>query len=240
LSALWVHVEELAGGDRVSLGADEVRHVGSRRLREGDALVAFDGRGATAPARVVRLARSSVEIELAEVERHAPIETGFVLASAIPKGERLSTMLSMLVQLGLECWQPLVLEDSAVRRIDVEAPRLRRIVIEGCKVARRPWAMRLLPPLGLDEALDRRPAEAAIYHGDREGGAVGIEAGPGWLFIGPEAGFSDRERARLAAAGAKACQLGTHNLRIETAAIAGAVAHFLARAGATEGGRGHG
>jgi 16S rRNA (uracil1498-N3)-methyltransferase len=240
LSALWVHLKELAGGGRVSLGADEARHVVSRRLRQGDALVAFDARGATAPARVVRLARRAVEIELAGVERHAPAETGFVLASAIPKGERLSTMLSMLVQLGLESWQPLVLEDSAVRRIDVEAPRLRRIVIEGCKVARRPWAMRLLPPLGLEEALARRPAEAALYHGDREGGAPGIDAGPGWLFVGPEAGFSARERATLAAAGAKACRLGAHNLRIETAAVAGAVAHFLSREGAPEGGRGDG
>ena len=42
------------------------------------------------------------------------------------------------------------------------------------------------------------------------------------VFVGPEAGFSEEERASLRAAGAEALSFADFNLRIETAAIAAA------------------
>ena len=93
----------------------------------------------------------------------APSE-GPVIASAVPKGDRLSTMLQMLSQLGVRVWQPLVLEHSVVRRVDPEAARLRRILVESAKLARRPWLLEIRPPLGLDALLaapqQGRPASA--------------------------------------------------------------------------------
>lgn len=240
MSELWCHVEVLQGPGRVVLAAEEARHVVSRRLRVGETLVVFDGRGRVAEARIESMTKRAVELEVAvprEVDRPG---SGFVLASAIPKGDRLSTMLQMLSQLGVETWQPLLLEESAVRKLDPEAPRLQRILIESCKVARRPHAMHVLPPTGLGEAL--AAASGSIWFGDRlagsqsdasndsasEPGGVGLAADAGLLLIGPEAGFSDSERASILAAGGRPCAFAPHNLRIETAAIAGAVAYHLA------------
>lgn len=223
MSLLWVHVPELVDEARIALPPEEIRHVVSRRLREGDELVAFDGAGATATGRIERLSKRTVEIRLGTVERDPPPPMRFGLAAAIPKGERLAAMLPMLIQLGLEVWQPLILAESVVRSLDPEGARLRRIGIESCKVARRPWRMRIRPPISLEEALDGRMGEATLFFGDRLGARGGLDPAPAWVFIGPEAGFSEDERRALAAAGAQPRCFGPHNLRIETAAVAATV-----------------
>lgn len=233
MSPLWVWVEDLAAsasasGGVITLSSDEARHVSTRRLRVGETLVAFDGEGRTAQATVSGLARRAVTIEVEAVELAPAPDSALVLATAIPKGDRLSTMLQMCTQLGLEVWQPLVLEDSAIRTLDVEATRLRRVLIEGCKVARRPWAMRVLAPRTLADAIERCEAGATLLFGDQAGSAMRLDAGqPAWLFIGPEAGFSEAERATLRSVGARGVSLGQYNLRIETAAVA-AMAAFHA------------
>jgi 16S rRNA (uracil1498-N3)-methyltransferase len=230
MSEPWVWVEELALPGSIPLSSDEARHVAARRLRVADSLVVFDGRGHTAEARIESLGKSSsvVAVEsITEVERP---ESAFVLASAIPKGDRLSTMLQMLTQLGLDSWQPLVLDDSAVRKLDPNSKRLVRILIENCKVSRRPWLLDVRKPCSLEDALAGRSPGAAIYFGDREGEGTGFDASEGLTMIGPEAGFSASERRVLHDVGAQPRSLGTHNLRIETAAVAATVALHLARA----------
>jgi 16S rRNA (uracil1498-N3)-methyltransferase len=227
LSQFWAWVEDLVEPGSITLSPDESRHLATRRLRVGDECVVFDARGRTANARVLDIVRRAVCLDVGEIRVRPPPEIRFGLATAIPKGDRLSTMLQMWTQLGLDVWQPLILEDSAVRALDVEAPRLRRILIEACKVARRPWALRVAPPLRLDEALGRHAQNELLFYGDREGSPPDFGGGEGWVYIGPEAGFSASERARLVSAGARPIRFGEYNQRIETAAVA-AVAAFNA------------
>jgi 16S rRNA (uracil1498-N3)-methyltransferase len=241
MSRLWAWVETLEGAGPIVLPADEARHVAARRLRVGDPIVVFDGCGGTAGAEIEAISKKTVRAVASEVTRAPRPDTGFVLASAIPKGDRLSTMLQMFSQLGLETWQPLVLEDSAVRRLDADSARLHRILVESAKVARRPWLLEVRPTVSLERALAERPKHARVYFGEREGAAGGLEApgegDPGavarLVLIGPEAGFSERERALLAAAEAAPRRFAPHNLRIETAAVAAVVAANLAASGAT-------
>ena len=84
--------------------------------------------------------------------------------------------------------------------------------------------MRVDPPCSLDEVLSESTEEApsGVWFGDREGPSGASLAGARMIVIGPEAGFSDRERSILEASGARAVSFGPHNLRIETAAVAGA------------------
>lgn len=231
MSAFWVHVETeaLASGEGpVVLSSEEARHVQARRLRVGDALTAFDGEGQVASARVVSLARRETTIELDTVTRVARPDDDFVLASAVPKGDRLSTLLQMLTQLGVARWQPLVLDDSAVRKLEAGSPRLRRVLVESAKVARRPFMMEIDEPLDLAAALERHGGGAeTLWFGDREGEATGLPDTARLLLIGPEAGFSARERAWLERAGARPIAFSPYNLRIEVAAIAGATAHAI-------------
>lgn len=242
VSSLWAFVPDLNEAGSYVLDADEARHVTARRLRVGDGLVLFDGAGRTAEARVESLRKKSVEVvadsvEVAPAPSSGPVSSpdltaGCVLATAIPKGDRLSTMLQMLTQLGVTHWQPLVLQDSAVRALDPEAKRLRRILVESAKVARRPWLLCVKLPRDLGSVLDEYAGSDAesIYFGDRDGRADGLAPGARLVLIGPEAGFSEAERDLILRAGALPCAFSPHNLRIEVAAVGAAVALNLASA----------
>lgn len=232
MSALWVHVESLGAehgaSDLVTLSAEEARHVAARRLRIGDRLVAFDGEGRTADARIEAIGRRAVELRIEAVVRAPEPEDRWLLATAIPKGERMAVMLPMLTQLAVAVWQPLVLEESAVRELDVESPRLRRILVESAKLARRPWLLEVRPPCSLAALIDACGPDAGLCYGDREGDAAGLSADAAVVAIGPEAGFTPDEFRRLRAAGGRACSLGPHNMRIETAAVAAAAVRVAA------------
>ncbi len=229
MSNLWVFIESLAGTGIVRLSPDESRHVAARRLRAADSVVAFDGAGHTATARIESIGKRSVELLIDAIE-HVPAPADhWVLATAIPKGERLAGLLPMLVQLGVPVWQPLVLEDSAVRDLDVASARMQRVLVESAKVARRPWLLEVREPIGLDALLAEVESDRGVFYGDREGEAVGVDGDASLIAIGPEAGFSADELRRLRAAGARACSLGPHNMRIETAAVAAVAARFVAR-----------
>lgn len=233
MSHLWVFLESFGSSqgapDVVALSSDDSRHVAARRLRPGDAIVLFDGTGQIASAVIESIGRRAVEVRVGGVENVPPPSDPWVLATAIPKGERLATMLPMLVQLGVPTWQPLVLEDSAVRDLDIHSPRIRRILVESAKLARHPWLLELREPLGLGELLASARPGAEIGFGDREGGEIGVPAGASLIVIGPEAGFTADEIRRLRSAGARACSFGPHNMRIETAAAAAAATRFSAK-----------
>ncbi|MFK7894919.1 MAG: 16S rRNA (uracil(1498)-N(3))-methyltransferase [Myxococcota bacterium] len=227
MSLLWAFVPELAAAGEYVLDADESRHVTARRLRVGDALTLFNGAGSTGEARIEGLSKRAVQVVVERVEENSAPASACVLATAIPKGDRLSTMLQMLTQLGAASWQPLILADSAVRSLDPESKRLQRICVESAKVARRPWLLSVAKPCRLDELLEARASEGgdgAVFFGDREGAGSGLSASAELVLIGPEAGFTEEERARLLSAGALPCSFSPHNLRIEVAAIGAAVA----------------
>jgi 16S rRNA (uracil1498-N3)-methyltransferase len=228
VSDLWVFVESFGSSDAITLSADEARHVAARRLHPGDRLVAFDGAGGTAVARLDSIGKRAVEIRIEEVAYAAAPEGVWVLATAIPKGERLAVMLPMLSQLAVTVWQPLSLQESVVRDLDVASARLRRILVESAKLARRPWLLEIRPPCDLGQLLDAAGTGAGICFGDREGDRLGIPSDASVVAIGPEAGFTPEELRRLRSAGAQACRLGPHNMRIETAAVAAAATRFSA------------
>jgi 16S rRNA (uracil1498-N3)-methyltransferase len=236
VSAFWVHVERCEAAGSLVLSAEEARHVQARRLRVGDTLTAFDGAGRVAAARLVSAARRETTIELDAPVVHPRPQDPFVLASAVPKGDRLSTLLQMLTQLGVVRWQPLILDDSAVRSLDPDSPRLRRVLLESAKLARRPWCMGIEAPTDLEGALARwgRGGER-VWFGDVGGRSGALPPAAQLMLIGPEAGFSPRERGVLDGIAARAVALSDYNLRIEVAAIAAATAHRIGAAAASLG-----
>lgn len=227
MSEFWAYADLLPDEGPLALSPEESRHVSARRLRVGDALVAFDGRGKLGKARLESASKREAVVCVEEIREQPRGDAGFILASAIPKGDRLSSMLPMLSQLGLQTWQPLVLEESVAMRLDPSAPRLRRILIESAKVARRPWLLAVEVPCSLADAIARHGERGPIRFGDREGAPAGRSGDAGLMAIGPEAGFSAAEHALLRSSGAEAICLAPYNLRIETAAVAAAAVHVI-------------
>lgn len=228
-SSSWFHVADSSVPFRVgevrALDPQEARHaVGARRLRDGDAIVLFDGRGNVATARLMQRGEGAA---IEAVHHEPPPTPRVVVASAIPKGDRASTLIDMTTQLGLAAFVPLRCARSVAELTDALRVRLERIAVESCKQSRRAW----VPPI-LDEL---SPVEAVRFALAAESAAILLDpTGPPLgtlesqrkrsrisILVGPEGGFTDEERDAMIAAGAVTAALGEGILRIETAAVVG-------------------
>jgi 16S rRNA (uracil1498-N3)-methyltransferase len=170
-------------------------------------------------------------VSFAVRERLAPPEPRArttILASLI-RFERLEWILEKATELGVEKIVPVQaersergLERAAAKRM----PRWNRIVREASEQARRAHLPEIGAPARLEDALgleaDFRyvleesqapPLVSALPAERRSGQSIA-------LLVGPEGGWTERERREIAAGGWRPVSLGTNVLRAETAAIA--------------------
>lgn len=232
MAAPWFHLDPLPDSGVVWLPKDEAKHAtGARRLGEGDAVVLFDGRGTLAYATLLgtRDRRGDVEARIESIERHEPIAPRIELATALPKGDRLATLLDMATQVGGDHLIPLLCEWGVVKPHDETPERWRRIAIEAAKQSRRAWVPTFGAPMRVVEAcrggegcrvMLAHPGGAPIgatteSWGARSGGSPSTVR----VLIGPEGGFSEGELAAAHAAGVARVSLSPQVLRIETAAV---------------------
>jgi len=210
------------------------------RLRVGDAVTLFDGRGGEYGASITEIRGEAVSVEVGpwqDVEREAPF--AIVLAQGLSSAERMDLTVQKAVELGVATIQPLSSEKSVVR-LDARrtASRLahwRRIVLAACEQCGRNRPPEVRAPLSV-AALCQEPGTPAakwLLAPDAttrvRDVAGGLDAGL-IMAAGPEAGFSEAETRALLVAGYMPVQLGPRILRTETAALA-AIAAVNAIAG---------
>jgi 16S rRNA (uracil1498-N3)-methyltransferase len=218
-------------GATLTLAGDEARHAaGSRRLKPGDNLWLFDGRGGLARAELLGPGGRGHALQLRVQARRAepPPQPPLHLCCALPKGDRQQILLDMATQLGMTAFTPLVCARSVARPGAASRARWQRICLQACKQSRRPWLPVIhapATPQALAQAAAAKhdvwiahpgartsPAAALAMRGDPARGLT--------ILIGPEGGFTPEEVEAAVAAGALAVALGAAVLRIETAAIA--------------------
>lgn len=227
-----------AEGDAGSLDDEEARHASaSRRIRAGDSIGLIDGRGTRARAVVDAVPRRSLTFTVHERWRVPPPRPAVVVATAVPKGERFRTLIDMLSQLGAAAVVPLICEHSTVKPRSSSVARWRRIAIEACKQSRNPHVPEIVEPSSLAESLARVGDGDALVYADAAGGRLEDCLGASGrlqLYVGPEGGFSDGEKQRLAGSGAHPVAFGGNVLRVETAAVAGVVLGLLSGGAGTQ------
>lgn len=227
----WFHLEVIPDvGVVVALSRKETKHaLGSRRLREGDGVVLFDGQGTRARGILVeeRAGGHSLSIKI-EARETVPPDTRHVeLAASLPKGDRLATMLDMATQAGMNAFRPLECDESVVKASAMRSDRSERwarIMLEACKQSERAYAPSIASPLDPVLAARSAVAEGRAVLVAQQGGVPLHEAmraidGPVSVLIGPEAGFSEEELRGLGEAEATFASLGRAIYRIETAAV---------------------
>ncbi len=192
--------------------ADEHHLRKALRLRDGDAVGLSDGKGHW---RQARLGSDAVEVDGEVTFESAPTEPLTVGFCPI-KGERSEWFVQKLTELNVDRIIPLISDRGVVRwneqRSAKLAARFRVTVREAAMQSRRVWLPTVEAPMSVGDAL-ALPG-AALADPD---GRVATSADR-TLFVGPEGGWSDNERA-----GADLICLPGAVLRAETAAIAAAV-----------------
>lgn len=223
-------------GAHVELPAGESRHaVRVLRLEQGQAVRLADARGAEASGVILEIGPPVCCRVLTRAEP-ASRPGRLVVASATPKGGRVDTMVDGLTQAGVDRWVPLLSDRAVVTPRETKLDRLRRVADAACKQSGRRGRLEISSPMApavLLHSLGHAPARGAVLFLDppAPSGTVAADLtgihvpprGPWLLMIGAEGGWSDAERAQIAAAGGRRWCLGPTVLRIETAAVAAAV-----------------
>ncbi len=236
MSNLWLHVELVPSqGDTLAIGRDEARHAfGARRLHAGDMVTLFDGRGGLAQARLsdARTRDGEFLVELITRE-HAPADVPqTTIAFAVPKGDRLSTLLDLTTQAGVTRLIPIACARSVVDAVKLDrGERWHRVLAESTKVAKRAWTPELVAGGALLQvARAERARGAALAVADCAATATLLAwrdelapTQPRTVFIGPEGGFEPVELDAMRALDAAIVSLGPCVMRVEMAAIAACV-----------------
>jgi len=233
LRRLWAgDLSGLSQGSTVELSSEESRH-GAKvlRLTQGDEVVLVDGLGHWAQSKVADVGSSkrSMVCEIVSVQAEHEPARRVTIACAIPKGGRLEEMVDQLTQIGASNLWLIQTQRGETDIRDARMERAHRRMQEACKQACRTWAMTIEGVMDLSQSIEKaKSSDAAMFVGEPDAARVlgnqKSEAQDTVIWIGPEGGWTEDELTMLHEAGAKACQLGPHVMRIETAAVAGAVA----------------
>lgn len=215
----------------VPLTERETNYLGSvLRLKRGDRVLAFDGRGHERHATIASLARRQGELALHDAVAPVPeSDLALTLIQALPKTEAMDLVVQKITELGVHALWP-VTSDFSVVRLDAERAAKRiehwnRVAQSACEQCGRHRPPDLRPVTSLDEALGEIPAAATRLMFDAQTGSAFAPApkpsGPVFVAVGPEGGFSQADSKTLDAAGFARVRLGPRTLRAETAAVVG-------------------
>lgn len=235
-----------AEGGEVTLDEDAVRHVRVLRLREGESVRLFDGRGGEAEAEILALGESHVRCRTGPRTSVAVGRPALVLVQVLPKGAKLDGMIRMATELGVTAIH-LATSQRSVPKVEAERiggkmERLERIAREASRQAGRADTPILARPAPLLEVARRAPPGSlriVFWEEAAHGFSLAPPAGPAetWVVVGSEGGLTGEEVDKLREEGYRVEGMGTTILRVETAAPV-ALALVLDRLGAFSRGAG--
>ncbi len=213
-------------GHPIEIDGEEAHHaVRVKRVRPGERIGLIDGRGGYAIGTMssVQGSRSKpvLVMDLERVGQEGAVSPKFEVWAALPKGDRLDRMIEQLTQLGVTRYRPLICERSQRKEDTVRVDKLQRVVEESMKQCRRVWQMDIGDSIQFDDALVHPGGIVADASGRHWGPGDALPPDPA-LIVGPEGGWSNKERDQIVETNARVCRFGMFVMRIESAAVAGA------------------
>jgi len=218
---------DLAVGAELALDEGQSRYLGAvMRLSVGDELLAFNGRDGEWRSAISAVGKRSVTLGVRALERPQAMGPDLDLVIALVKRARLETIVEKAAELGARRVRLVITERTNADHTRVD--RLAAIAAEAAEQTGRLDVPAIAEPLKLerlvadwearrrllfcDEADDAKPVPDAL---------AGEPVDAPWaVLIGPEGGFSPKERTLLRALPyAVPASLGPRILRADTAAI---------------------
>jgi 16S rRNA (uracil1498-N3)-methyltransferase len=226
----------LAAGARLALDAAQANYLKNvMRLKAGDGVLLFNGRDGEWRTSLADGGKRSVALAVGEQTRPQTPPRDLHYLFAPLKHARLDYMVQKAVEMGASRLQPVTMQHGQVGRINLERMRANAIeAAEQCGILSIP---EVAEPISFermiasrepsrvlvfcDEAADVRDPVAALAAVRIGAAHMGAAPPPLAVLVGPEGGFSDQERAALAALpNVVRLALGPRILRADTAAVA--------------------
>ncbi|MFC6688846.1 16S rRNA (uracil(1498)-N(3))-methyltransferase [Jhaorihella thermophila] len=215
----------LAEGQSVPLDRDQAHYLfGVMRLGPGDGVLVFNGREGEWLAEVAEAGKRAGTLAVRRQTRPLQMPPDLWLLFAPIKKARTDFIVEKAAEMGAARILPVQTEFTNSDRI--RRDRLQAHAIEAAEQCGGTYVPEVAELQRLDRLLDDWPGDRQLMFCDEAevgaGRALGAAGGDKWaILIGPEGGFSDRERARLKALPlAHVVSLGPRILRADTAAVA--------------------
>ena len=220
---------------KAELTEDYLRYITQvLRLKEGDRVVLFDGRGYEYETRIDSLGPDHVILDIVTREAVPLPEREITLAQSLPKGTKMDFIIQKSTELGVNRIIPFTSARSIPRikegKSDAKVLRWRRIAVEASRQCRRTTVPEVTEVRSYSDMLvSPAPGTRVIifWEGERERGIREIlrydaseTAMDFFLIVGPEGGFSDEEVLKAKNRGFITASLGRQILRTETAPLA--------------------
>ncbi|MCS3358670.1 16S rRNA (uracil(1498)-N(3))-methyltransferase [Xanthomonas translucens pv. translucens] len=209
------------------------------RLREGDRCVLFNGDGCDYDAELLQVGKRGASARIGTAQpAHNESPLAITLLQGVARGEKMDLILQKATELGVAAIVPVWAERTEVKldaaRTDKRVAHWRSVVVAACEQSGRARVPSLAAPLALaDAAAAVAGAQLKLTldpQGEQRLRTLDIAGNAATIAIGPEGGWSPRDRAALHAAGFAGLRLGPRILRTETAGLA-AIAALQARCG---------
>lgn len=203
----------------------------SLRIRVGDNITVFDGRGTEYACKVKDIKKDRTSLEILDTVKNAgEAKINVTLYMSVIKQDRFELAVQKIVELGVKKVVP-VYSIYSQRNITLNYDRLNKIAISACEQCGRSNIPVIEQCIQFDELLQRTANTNMIVPWEREHSGklrdvIDKSATDIGIFIGPEGGITPEEIQKLIDAGAKSVTLGARILRAETAAIATAAAVY--------------
>lgn len=218
----------LRAGSVCTLSEDAAHHaIHVLRLRAGEEITVFNGRGGEFAARIVSIQRLKIRVDLLghrEIERESPLRV--TLVQGVSAGDKMDSTLRKAVELGVAEVQPVLAARSVARpkgeRAEGRRAHWQKVVIAACEQCGR----NRIPEVHALIALSNyRPSGTAMRIllsplAQQPLSELSLQGSDFVVAAGPEAGFTSEEEAALVSSGFVPALLGPRVLRTETAAVA--------------------
>jgi 16S rRNA (uracil1498-N3)-methyltransferase len=234
----------------VELPADEAHHlVKVMRLKAGDLVAVFDGKGHEAIASVQAIAGRRVIVKATDTRPAAQEPSiAITLAQAVLKSDKMDQVIRDAVMLGVAAIQPVATERTEVPRAAVRAggrhERWDRMVIASVKQCGRAVVPAVHPTQTLSEFLAAQrdavslmfvePSAGSAAEPSMEGSCASLQSletrvpAKATILIGPEGGWAPQELTDAVSAGVILVTMGPRVLRADAAgALAIAVLQYI-------------
>lgn len=196
----------------------------SLRIRSGDYITVFDGKGKEYSCRVKDVKKDRTELDIIDsAENVGETKTDISLYLSVIKQDRFELAVQKSTELGVTRIIP-VYSTFTQRGGALNFDRLNRIAIAACEQCGRSRVPVIEDSIEFDELINRAAKTHTIFPWEREmknalKSAIDKSARSVAVFVGPEGGITETEKDRLTEVGAHAVTLGPRILRAETAAI---------------------
>lgn len=211
------------GARQVNLSSGESHHLLEvKKTPRNSIFYATDGSGNLYKLKLTGVNNRQAQAEILNItkqQQELPFELSLI--SAIPSKKRIEFLVEKATELGINHFYPLTAQHQ--KKVDINLERLNNIALSAVKQSGRTVMPVIHPPQDLLKTLSSFPEKTVFRVMDVKSSKSGSECNfsSTTLLIGPEGGWSDKEREIFNNYPTEFIKFGVTTLRTETAALVG-------------------